>query len=42
MKKFIYLGGLLLTFCTLVLSGCQGRVEELSETETEASEFDFE
>jgi len=42
MKKLIYLVILLLTVSTLVLSGCQGRVEKPSETETETSEFDFE
>jgi len=42
MKKLIYLLVLLLTISTLVLIGCQGKVEKPSETETETSEFDFE
>ena len=42
MKKLIYLVILLVMANSLVLSGCKGKVERPSETETETSEFDFE
>ena len=41
MRKFIYLGVLLLAISTLTLSGCRGASEEPSATATKSSEADF-